>query len=301
MKKIFKENIIYIIIFIILLSILLVNTKNYIINHQNLIKSENEIRNSCEVTTYKTNEEEEKCKLVKKTPEYKTDFYSMLYSIFTQGFSKVTLMFFLLITIPPIYTVCKFFRNNMLQNYLTRQNYKKIISNLFLKVSKSLLLLPTIAIIAFIICMLYTKNFDYHNAVEGGFVAWQIDSLKNPIIFMIIYTFRLLVISVLYVNIALIVCKKNHNFFTSTILSYLTFCAIEIVLEVFVNMIIFNIIFNSNFGTLFNIVSTLSLFDYYGLLYSILIPISLTIISICILSKVYSNKEQLLIECEKNN
>lgn len=301
MKRLIKKNLTNIVIFMFLLTILLINTGNYIVNHQNLLKRETEIRNSCEILVYETKDEEEKCELIRNTPEYKIDFYSMLYSVFTQGFSKVTLIFFLLITIVPIYTVCKFLKNNMLKNYLTRKSYKKIILDLFLKASKSLLILPTIAIIAFIICMLYTKNFDYQNAVDAGFVAWKIESLKNPILFMLIYIIRLLVISTLYMNIALIVCKKNHNFFTSTILSYLAFCAIEIVLEVIVNMIIFNIIFKSSFGTLFNIVSTLSLFDYYGLCYSILIPIFLMTISIFILAKTYSSKEQLLIECEKNN
>lgn len=124
--------------------------------------------------------------------------------------------------------------------------------------------------------------------------------MRNPVLFIIVYLLKMLFISIIYVNITLVVCRKNHRFIPATIISYLLFLVIDIFLEVFVNIVIFSMIFKSNFGIVFNIISPFSLFDYYGLFYSFLIPFILMLISCFAVYLCYKNKEKLIIECEKN-
>lgn len=301
MKKKIKENSIFFIIFLFLLSLFLFNVYKYMSNANNLKKRDLEIREECKKEIIKNPEKKQYCMEVKNAPKYKIDFYSMFFSTFTQGyFYYLTYIMFLIVVIPTILRVTRFFKNNMFKNYLTRQSYKKTICKLFLSASKSVFILPVLTFIAFIVCYICTGNFDFKYALEGSYVTWSENSMTNPLIFTSIYILKIFLISILYNNIALCVCKKNQNFFAATIISYLVFLGLEIFLEVGCNMIIFNIILKSNFGTILNILSIFSLFDYYGLFYSILVPTIFVIISIVILYLIYVKKEQVIIECEKN-
>lgn len=211
------------------------------------------------------------------------------------------MLFFLFITVPSIGVVCSFFKNNILKNALTRQSYKKVMIKLFIKAYKPALILPILTIIAFAVCFFSTGNFDFNNAIQGNLVSWNIDSIKNPILFMGIYTLRIFIVSLVYINISLLICKKNHNFVVATILSYLCFIGIEIFLEVVCNLLIFTVILKSGFGIVLNILAIFSLFDYYGLMYSILIPFLFLIVTTILVYCNYKNKEKLIIECEKSN
>ena len=299
MKKILKNNWLLIIIFLALLSIFLFNTYKYLSNAHQLEKSSIEASEKCSKNNI-TEAMLEYCEEVEKAPTYKIDFYSMFYSTYSQGYNFMIFIIFLLITIPSIRIVCPFFKNNILKNTLTRQSYRKVIIKLFAKAYKSALLLPILTIVAFIICFISTGNFDFNNAIEGNFVSWSKDSMQSPFLFMFVYTFKIFIISIIYINICLIICKKNHNFVTATILSYLCFIAIEIFLELVGNTLIFTVILNSGFGIVLNILAIFSLFDYYGLAYSILIPLIFFVITSVIVYFEYKNKEKMLIECEKN-
>lgn len=300
MKKMLKEDSIIFIVLIALLSIFSFNVYKYLLNFNNQREQELEIKNECKQNPPTDLERKEFCMEVEEQPLPKLDFYSMFFSTFAQGYHSITFIIFLLIIIPTVLKMNRFLKNNSFKNYLSRQSYKKTISNLLLNSSKSVLILPILTIIAFVVCYLCTGNFDYENALQGGYVTWSQETMTNPFIFALTYIFRIFLLSILYVNIAICVCKKNHNFFISTIISYLLFLGIEIFLEVFCNMIISNIIFKSDFGVVFNILSIFSLFDYYGLVYSILIPIIFVLISMYIVYSKYKDKEKIIIECEKN-
>lgn len=299
MKKILKDNWLLIIIFLVLLSIFLFNTYKYLSNAHKLEKTSIEASEICSKNDI-TEDMLEYCEEVEKAPTYKIDFYSMFYSTYSQGYNFMIFIIFLLITIPSIRIVCPFFKNNILKTTLTRQSYRKVIIKLFAKAYKSALLLPILTIVAFIICFISTGNFDFNNAIEGNFVSWSKGSIQSPFLFMFVYTFKIFIISIIYINISLIICKKNHNFVTATILSYLCFIAIEIFLELIGNTLIFTVILNSGFGIVLNILAIFSLFDYYGLAYSILIPLIFFVITSVIVCFEYKNKEKMLIECEKN-
>lgn len=299
MKKFLKKYGILIFVFLVLISIFSFNAYKYLKNAHNLELKDYETREICSKNNLDENMKRF-CDEVEKTPVYKIDFYSMFYSTFCQGYYYMTLFIFLLIVIPSINTVCKFMKNNIFKNSLLREGYRTSIFKLFISAYRSALILPILTIIAFIVCYVSTGNFDFMNAVEGNSVSWSINSLKTPVIFMSIYVFKIFVVSLIYVNISLIACRKNQSFIISTITSFLYFIAIEVFLEVVCNMLISNMIFKSDFGILFNILSIFSLFDYYGLFYSILIPVFLLIISFFVVYLLYRNKEKILIECEKN-
>lgn len=300
MKNMLKKYWILLLVFFLLTSIFLVNTYKYLDNFQILKKGDLEVREKCNSVTM-TEDMKKSCEEVKKMPVYKIDFYSMLFSTFSQGYHFIIFIIFLLIVVFPIKSVCHFLKNNMLKNVLTRQGYKKTILRLFANAYKASLILPILAIISFIVCYIATGNFDYNNAIQGSTVSWSLDSMKNPALFMFIYAFRIFIVSLIYINISLIVCKKNHSFIVATILSYLYFLAIEIFLEVVCNMLIFNVILHSDFGIVLNILSIFSLYDYYGLGYSIIVPLIFLLVSSFLLYFQYKDKESLIIECEKNN
>ena len=54
-------------------------------------------------------------------------------------------------------------------------------------------------------------------------------------------------------------------------------------------------------GVIFNIMNMITFNDSYGMFFTILVPLILTIISFLVLIKLYKNKENLLIDCEKND
>ena len=245
MKEFLKKNWISSLIFLILISILFMNEYKY-------LKNTNKLENSNREAIEKCNKDEIPenmitfCEEVKKLPNLRPEFYSMFYNTYSQGFNFMIFIIFILVIIQPTKNICYFLKNNVIKNTLTRQKYKKTIVKLFLEAYKPALLLPILTIIAIITCYILTGNIDFNNAIKGHTVSWTLSSMKNPILFSIVYILRIFMISLIYINISLIVCKKNHNFIIATILSYLSFIAIEILLEVIFNTLIFKILLLSD-------------------------------------------------------
>ena len=106
----------------------------------------------------------------------------------------------------------------------------------------------------------------------------------------------------MYVNIGLCVARKHHNYFIAIALTLLSIIGIELFLEVGVSVLIFNIILNNhtNVGILFNIINMVAFNDQYGFGTCMIVPSILMIISSIVVFKFYKNKEDLIIDCEKN-
>ena len=79
---------------------------------------------------------------------------------------------------------------------------------------------------------------------------------------MIFYLIGMVLNSIFYTNLGLIFCKKNSNFFVSTILAFLTFIGIDIIAEILVGGIFFGRILGIN-----QMQDTLNLFNiwYYSM------------------------------------
>ncbi len=295
MKKIIKKYYLLILIFVFLLSIFGVNSYKYLRNESHLEKMHNDNLERC-TNEVVTEDMIEFCEAVKKEPASQKNFYNMLYDTHSAGYYSLGFFLFLFVIVQSNKIVCHFFKNNCLKNYLTRQSYKKTIKELFLDAYKPALLFPLITIIAYIVCYFTTGTFNYGN-------MWEESTMSNPALFMVVYLLKITIMSFFYVNIGLIVCKKNHDFIISVIKSYLLFIGIDLFLEVIVGTLILHIIFRSEFGLLLNILSIFTLYDNFnnGLFYSVIIPLIFLIISTIILYRTYRNKENLIIECEKND
>lgn len=114
---------------------------------------------------------------------------------------------------------------------------------------------------------------------------------------MIMYLINTIIHSILYCNISLCIVRKKHNYFIATILSYLTFIAIELILELGISSIIFGNLLKMNLSTIVSIFNVLAFNDGYGIFSPLIIPLIMLFISYIILYFMYKNKEKLVIDC----
>lgn len=302
MKKTkFKIISFYLLSILVLIIFLLMNIISYINNDKKIIKSQRNAEEYCLNIDKKDDNIIKYCELVEHNTNINTDFYSMVYSTFTIGMTPISFIVFLLIVMPSIYCINYYYANNGFKNMLTRKSYNEIIKKIIIKSYRSVLILPIVAIICFVISYMYTKNFDFTYAIENGLVGWQSSTLENPALFIIMYIIKLTLLSLLYINISLCVCKKHNNFFVSSIISFLVFIAIEALFEIGLNVLFFSTLLKSEIGNLFNIISVFSMNDNYGIVYMIIIPFFITLISFIILYFFYRNKENVYTLREQND
>lgn len=295
-----KPNVILILSFLILLTVLCYKTYMFI-DHRNFIIAKNEeSRQFCLKSDYINTDHENYCKMVLSTPDYKVDFFTMATDLLVFGYGKLSLVLYLFVIIPALLYICKYFRSKMIVNGITRTDFKTIKRSLFKDAYKSVLIWPVIVIIAFGICWFYTKSFDPSYALINSSTRWTQYTLNHPILFISLYLLNVIIHSILYVNISLCIARKYHHYFASVILSFLIFIGIESFLEIVINGLIFISLFKSDMGIIFNIMNMLSFNDTWGPFMVLLIPLILTIISFIVLNILYSNKENLIIDCEKN-
>ncbi len=294
-----KNNFLEIISFLILLVLLIFNSYSFINNINEINKKNKEAYDYCLSINYKDSEYESYCNNVLSNQE-KVDFFTVLTNIVIFGYGNISYVLFLFITIPSLYYICKYLKNNFLKNELTRCNYKVIKKRLFKKAYLSAFILPTIIIISFIISYLYTGTFNADYAIKYSTTGWSANTLSKPILFIIVYVFNIFIHSLLYVNIGLLIVRKYNNYFIAVISSFLMFIGIEAILEILFNGIIFTSILKSSWGHNFNIINMLALNDQEGIYTSLIVPFILLIISYIALHILYNNKEKLVIYSEKN-
>ena len=300
MLKLKKLNILGILSFLILLLLLCYNSYSFIQNRNSIDKSNQQTREFCLQHQDETEQYGDYCKGVLSNGEIQLDFYTTFTNIVVFGYSNISFVLFLFIVMPSLLYLSKCFKSGTIINELTRNSYKKTMLKAIKKAYMSVWIIPSIILISFIICALYTKVFDPAYAIKYGTVAWSESTMSNPILFMILYLLNMIIHSLLYINIGLIVVRKYHNYFVAVILSFLMFIGIEAFLEIAINGILFNSILKSEFGGLFNIMNMLALKDYYGIIPTLSIPFIIAIISFFVVYTLYRNKEKLIIDCETN-
>ena len=106
--------------------------------------------------------------------------------------------------------------------------------------------------------------------------------------------------TIFFINIGLIVARKNHSIIVVLIESFLVFLAIDVVIEIVIGTIIGNIIVGGRISR-FNILNVLYVNYASNYLDMILFPLILLILSFIILKLKYNNKEKFIIDIEKNN
>ncbi len=299
MKKILKNNFIAITIFIIM-SIYIVFSCYGAIKDQNQMNINRS--NSIEFCQNEMNSGNEEilqyCNKLISEKDIKVDFYTVLSDILLYRVHFLNGIAFLLVCIPTLFYLSKMSKSKYLINYLLRDNYKNYMK-MYLKESyKYIWLLPIISILIIIPCfILYSKDPTYSQMF--GTSIWTSNIVSHPLLFIALYLFNIILYSFIFVNIALIVIRKCHNYFSAVLLSFLSYLGIELFFEVVINLFISQFMCNQNFGRIFNIMNLFTFSDQYGTVPLLLFTITIFIISSFGVYISYKNKEKFIIDCEK--
>ncbi|MDD2391780.1 MAG: hypothetical protein PHU94_02440 [Bacilli bacterium] len=280
MKKIYKENKLFLVVFLFLISIGLFSVIRYKINYQNIINNYNEV--------------------IKEYPEYIVSDENLkmvdAFSIYTDIFLDFPLA--LLMVIAPLvvimastYTFYNFFNSSVWKNHFIRNEYKKEIKKQFKKVYKYALILPIFILLLMVICFIISGNLDIigtikrdldnvHFGLEYFYISNSFELIKF-IKFIFYYFIGLILWSLFYVNVFLIIMRKSIPYAVNVILSYLIIIGIDIILEVFLGSI-----FYFKFGFSNKVIYSLNIFNYwtYQQLYSIDLYMIYTLLFVVITS-----------------
>lgn len=209
----------------------------------------------------------------------------------------------LFIIIPAVYQFHSELNTGTIKNYLTRIGYKKYLIKSYLKAISKIWILPAFMIVMIFICCIYSKNFNIGSGKEYyGYLVGSPNPKYSSVLFsfLSVYFINLAIHSILYVNLGLLYCKKYSNFLISTILSYLSFIALDIIVEVFIGNLLLSKILNIH-----NVTDSLNLFNIWiydnVVSLSFMIIYSLILVTLAFISLIftYKNKECVIIECEK--
>ena len=234
--------------------------------------------------------------------EFETNAYDA-YDIFTVDCLQNYLNEFVLIAIiiaGSSYYITKYLRNRIILNDITREKYKKIVKNLFFSAWKYALIVPIMLFIIYFIIFLKVDNFSFSEGIAdtSGFVG---TIFENNLIFLFFTIFlKSFILSMVYININLIISRKEHNYIFSIIKTYLFIVGLEILFETVIRIFI-NKLGTFEYGILFNIINIYTYPYVEKGLAQIFILFGILLISFVPLLLVYRNKEQLIIDIEKND
>lgn len=295
-KKI-KNNILLILSFLILLTVVIIQSVKYINNDLKLVEMDNKLLIQCQQGDF-YKDKKDFCETVIKEHYTGADTFTTFSGIMHDSFDSITLILFLFIVSPSLVYICNYLKCGMIKNDLTRSSYKKIKWKLILKSYKSLFIFPIITIIVFLISFIYGGSLDASSGLNYSTVPWNSTTLSMPILFIIFYVFNVFIHSFLYINIAISTARKKHNYFIAVILSFLIFIAIEAFLEITFNVLIFSTLLKSDAGIMFNIANFIAYNDNFGIITPMIVPFILALISFIVVLIKYKNKEKLVIDCE---
>lgn len=300
MKKFIKNHYLILIILSILLTIIISSCveviRSEIRNDRNLdiqIQECREGKKNLDVPGYK-----EYCENLLSKPKYKVDFYSMLTDrLAFLSYLSFTAILFLLI--PSLLHLSKSFKNRIPLNELTRENYRTFLKKTFKKMYQYVWLFPLVAFVLLAICFFFTLNISAKDAVENSLAMWRESTMQHFVFFVLCYILNIFLHSCLYLNIGLIVLRRQHNYFLALLMSFLLFIGLEAFLEIFVNGILFGILFHIPYSLLFNISNMMRFYDGAGVLPLLLINVFWVVLSGVIVYYSYRNQESFIMSLEK--
>jgi len=298
MKKYIKNNIVVMLILVIF-SIIFLNADYEVIQDYKRVK-ENRVHmlEKCKTDNLKQ-EEKELCDLIVNQKNIEVDFYTLFSQTLVWKVQYVYYLAFFIVVIPPLLIICKILKNKYIINFTTRESYNVFLKKIFKTAYKYIWVLPLLCLIMMIPLMLNsTLNPEY--AIVNHSIIWESNIIYHPLLFVITYLIYIVILSITFINISLLVARKQQKFIPCILFAYIVYFAIEIFFETVVRVFIFLNIFKSDFGTLFNILNIFSFNDIYGVGALLLLNLSFAIISFILVYLAYRNKEKLLIQCEKN-
>ena len=300
MKEFLKRNFLLIISFSILFIIVCISARDYWEIKNNTEQSFAESLEFCKNTDYIGTQHEQVCLDVLSREGESIDFFTAYLYIGVLGLGQYGGILFLFIIIPSLYYNIKYLKNRIIVNDATRMDYKTIRLRIFKNAYRSFFILPVIVIIAFLISYIINPNLDASYAINHFTTIWRADTLSHPFIFVVSYLLNIIFYSIFFINIGLIIARKNHNIVIVIIESLLAFIIIDIIIELMFGFILSNVLYNT-FSSRFNIVNILNIGYAKNVFEMIFLPLCLVIISLVILIIAYKNKEKFIIDCEKNN
>lgn len=295
-----KFNLLIILSILILSSLVMHASYKFIKNEKNLQNIEQSIIDEC-LYNENTDYPEKTCNSIIENGITKYDFFWMLYAVTVEPLNPIMIIIILFLTIPSLYYVSKLLKNRYIINSSSRENYKSFVKKMLKEAYKPVIILPITILLGFIICYIHTGTLNIDYSLKAGSTLWKIENIKQPLLFLTLYMTNIIIHSILYINIGLIIVRKYHNFYISNILSFLTLFGLEAILEIIFGTFIFNYIFKIDIWIIVNIMNMFTFNDYHGLGLNMITPTIMMILSCILVYYLYKNKENLIIDCERND
>lgn len=294
-----KNYYLHVLSFVILLMLAVISIKSYINWDKDMRERSSEVYEK-----YCLNEidepKEEFCKSLHQEVQQKRTFFPMLSATLREYYIPNGVIMTLFILLPSCYYITKYLKNRIILNENNRLKYTKSIIKVFKNSYLTALIFPVILIIIFTICYIYTGTFEL-KSFEINNIPWPYDKIESPILFLILYILNFILIGLSYINCTLTISRKYHNYFISTILSFITLLGIELFFEIIINSLICSKILHSDIGMIFNIINPLAFNITYGFVPTIIFSLIICLLSFIPVIIIYKNKEKLIIDCEKNS
>lgn len=299
MKKFIKRNIVVILILLIFSVIFLNADYEVMQEHKQTKEYRDTLVERCKEGNITDNEEKKFCESILNSKEIEVDFYTIFSEVLVWKVQYVYYLAFFIVVIPPMIQICKILKHKHIINSNSRESYKMFLKKFFMTAYKYIWILPLLCLILMIpLLMNFTLYPGYVEAYQTG--LWSSNIIYHSVWFIILYLVYMVLVSILFVNISLLVARKQQKFIPCMILSYIFYFAIEIFFETVVRVIIIQRVFHSEFGMLFNILNIFTFQDLYGVGALLLLNLSFVLVSFAFVYLAYRNKEKLVMQCEKN-
>ncbi|MBQ8902586.1 MAG: hypothetical protein IJY87_05985 [Bacilli bacterium] len=291
-----KKIIAIIILLISLSSYLLFAATNALKDEKRILENRKIIYSKCqEIIKNNDNntDDYESCNnFISEYNEEKLSFFSVFSSTTIDYVNHLALIMIIIVNVFGIIWINKVLKNKYILNYYTRCSSKNFIKTLIKE--SYVYILPII--LSFMICIVYI----YSNttlemtqlSINNSF--WSISWMNHPYLFIILYLLQLSLFLGTYINLGLIMSRRNYNYILSLISTYLLFLGIQLIDE-----IILGKIFKLKYSL--SIANCFIFDDSYGITLPLIFPIVLFLITFIIVILIYNNKEKLYLDCEKNN
>lgn len=300
-----KKNLVLFSVFIFMLIYLLVSVSKYLneveiaINYRNdvVVNCQNVLNNLSEYSK----EAIENCEIYLENFDdgYAGQNFFVAYSnILVDNLNSLCYILFFVVSFYSLIWICsKFKSKTFLNNYLREPN-KKFIWRLF-KESYPIIFAISLPMILFFTFLILNTNFTITNDLTN-YSIWSISTMKMPVLFLILCIIRLICYLSTYVNITLLVARKNYNYIISIITSYLVFIFTELFIEIILRKLLFKFI-PFRYFKLISLSNVFYFSDEFGIISAIVFPLILFIISSILVYLGYKDKEKVLIDAETNN
>ena len=233
--------------------------------------------------------------------EYKPGSFYLYYNyLLRNGVSSFVFPFFipLMVIFPIVYKLSEEFRSKYIKNYLQRNEYNEYIKSIIKRSYKYILIVPILLLSFAVVASICSKlNFDPRYDIAFSRLSSEIGTYYNKPFFYISYILIILFNMGIYINIGLIILRKNKNFFVALIESfvaiYVFLCFTFIIIGIGIQKI-FNISAES-----INLLEIYTWSNISNIGLYLLVNIVYFVVSFILVIIVYKNKEKFIKECEK--